>query len=276
MQFSTFFMAIVFSFLFAELMRLRVGVRKGDLLSHVNAELAAMEHEAAAQTKTLSMWSVLTDRNLLLPVILLVALQGGQQLSGISGVFYYSGKVFEKMGLSENEAKWGNLGTGLINLLVSFSGPKVMEKINRRPIIISSCLFSGLTLVVLTFSLHFIDAMSWLPIICGTSLFAYVAAFQFGLGPIPTFIGSELFETSSRPAAMGIGALASWLGNFCIGMTFLPLKNAIGAFVFLPCAIVCFVVTALLYAYLPETRGREATDIAPLVSNGFRSKITRK
>lgn len=268
-------MHFVLSF-FAELMRLRAGVRSGDLLSHVNAELAAMEQEAATQAKSHSMWSVLTNRQFLLPIILLMALQGGQQLSGISGVFFYSGKVFEKIGLSENQAKWGNLGTGLVNLLVSFSGPKVMEKINRRPIIITSCLFSGLTLVVVTFSLHFIDAMSWLPMICITSLFGYVAFFQLGLGPIPTFIGSELFETSSRPAAMGIGALASWLGNFCIGMTFLPIKNAIGAFVFLPSAIVCFAVTALMYGYLPETRGREASDIAPLISNGFRSKIMRK
>lgn len=147
-----------------------------------------------------------------------------------------------------------------------------MEKINRRPVIIWSCLFSGIFLVVLTFAFNYIDAWSVFPIISVVSVFAYIIAYQIGLGPIPFFIGSELFEISTRPAAMGLGSLASWFGNFYIGMTFLPMKNAIGAFVFLPFAVICFILFALMYVYLPETRGREAAEVAPIVSHGFRSK----
>lgn len=147
-----------------------------------------------------------------------------------------------------------------------------MEKINRRPVIIHSCLFSGLFLVVLTFTYNYIEKWSWLPTISVISVFGYIIAYQIGLGPIPFFIGSELFEMSTRPAAMGLGSLASWFCNFYIGMTFLSMKNAIGAYVFLPFAGVCFILVALMYVYLPETRGREAADIAPIVSRGFRSK----
>lgn len=71
---------------------------------------------------------------------------------------------------------------------------------------------------------------------------------------------------------MGLGSLASWFSNFYIGMTFLPMINAIGAFVFLPFAVVCFSIFALMYVYSPETRERGAADIAPIVSHGFRSK----
>lgn len=147
-----------------------------------------------------------------------------------------------------------------------------MEKINRRPIIINSCLFSGLFLIVLTITCNYIEAWSWLPAISVFSVFGYIIAYQIGLGPIPYFIGSELFEISTRPAAMGLGSLASWLCNFYIGMTFLPMKNAFGAFVFSPFALVCFALVCLMFVYLPETRGREAADIAPLVSRGFRSR----
>lgn len=103
-------------------MRLRVGGRNDDLLTRVNAELIAMEREAASQADTRSMWSVLTDKKLLLPIILVCALLGGQQLSGINAVFYYSVEIFKKMGLSETNAKWANLCAGATNLLVAFTG----------------------------------------------------------------------------------------------------------------------------------------------------------
>lgn len=259
-------------FVHAELMRLRVGGRNDDLLTRINAELIAMEQEAATQSSTRSTWSVLTDKALLLPIILICALQGGQQLSGINAVFYYSVEVFKKIGLSEVSAKWANFGAGTLNLLVAFSGPKVMEKIDRRPVIIYSCVFSSLFLVLLTFTFNYIDAVSWFASVAVFSVFAFIVAYQFGLGPIPYFIGSELFEISTRPAAMGLGSLASWFCNFYIGMTFLPMKTAIGAFVFLPFAVVCFALALLMYVYLPETRGREPADVAPLVSRGFRSR----
>lgn len=107
---------------FAELRRLRVGDRNDDVSTRINAELIAMEQEAASRTESRSMWSVLTDKKLLLPIILVCALLGGQQLSGINAVFYYSVEIFKKMGLSETNAKWANLGAGATNLLVAFSG----------------------------------------------------------------------------------------------------------------------------------------------------------
>lgn len=266
------FLNTIHFLLFTELMRLRVGAGSTDLLTRINSEMVVMEQDASTQADTRSIWSVLTDRSLLMPLILICALLGGQQLSGVNAVFYYSVEIFKNVGLTDTNAKWANFGAGVLNLLVAFSGPKVMEKINRRPIIIYSCLFSGIFLVALTIVVQYVNAVSWFPMACVFSVFAYIIAFQIGLGPIPYFIGSELFEISTRPAAMSVGSLASWACNFYVGMTFLPMKSAIEAFVFLPFAIICFMLVALMYVYLPETRGREPADIAPIVSNGFRSR----
>lgn len=253
-------------------MRLRVGNDNDELLNQINTELFAMEQEARTQADTRSIWSVLTDRTLLLPIVLVCALQGGQQLSGVNAVFYYSVSIFQKAGLSASNAKWANLGAGVCNLLTACSGPKVMEKCNRRPVIFYSCLVSGIFLVLLSVVFHYVDAVSWFPIACVFAVFGYILAYQIGLGPIPYFIGSELFEISTRPAAMALGSLASWACNFYVGMTFLTLSKQLGAFVFLPFAVVCFVLVALTFRYLPETRGKEPNDVAPLVSHGFRSR----
>lgn len=231
-----------------------------------------MEVEAISQSDTRSLWSVLTDRSLMMPVLLVCVLQGGQQLSGINAVFYYSVSIFEKAGLSTTNAKWANLGAGCVNLLTALFTPKIMEHFNRRPVIIGSCFFSGIFLTILAIVVNYIHAVPWFPIACVMAVFAYIFVYQIGLGPIPYFIGSELFEVAPRPAAMSLGSLASWACNFYVGMTFLSMQSAIGAFVFLPFAIVCFFMSVLMYRYLPETRGKQASDVAPFVAHGFSSR----
>lgn len=52
----------------------------------VEEELAMLHRESLSQTEKRSLWSVLRDPTLLLPVVLVCALQGGQQLSGINAV----------------------------------------------------------------------------------------------------------------------------------------------------------------------------------------------
>lgn len=231
-----------------------------------------MEIEASTQSETRSLWSVLTDRTLLMPLILVCALQGGQQLSGINSVLYYSVTIFENAGLSTTNAKWANLGCGCVSFLTAWTSPWIMEHLNRRTIIMGSCFFSGIFLTMLAFVVNYTDAVSWFPSACVIVVICYLISFQIGLGPIPYFVGSELFEVAPRPAAMSLGSLASWACNFYIGMTFLPMQMALGAYVFLTFGIVCFLLVVLLYRYLPETRGKDASDIAPLVAHGFSSK----
>lgn len=52
----------------------------------VEDELQSMENEVTTQNEKRSLWSVLRDPTLLLPIVLVCALQGGQQLSGINAV----------------------------------------------------------------------------------------------------------------------------------------------------------------------------------------------
>lgn len=74
---------------------------------------------------------------------------------------------------------------------------------------------------------------------------------------------------------MALGSLASWTGNFIVGMAFPSLQALWGAFVFLPFAVACFLLMTLLKFYLPETRGRETGAVVPLVRDGFKSRPLR-
>lgn len=230
------------------------------------------EETQQSKPRQRSLWSVLTDPTLTLPLLLVCALQGGQQLSGINAVFFYSVSIFESVGLSSTDAKFANLGAGCLNLFVAFFTPLLMEKFNRRFLALLSCSMCAVFLFALTFVVYFINHVSWFSYASIIAILLYILFYQIGLGPIPYFIGSELFEVGPRPAAMAMGSIASWGCNFIVAMLFTTLQSAWGAFVFLPFTVTCVLLTLLLKLYLPETRGRHISSIVPLVSNGFRSK----
>lgn len=57
--------------------------------SDLQEELVVMDTERGIAAQTRSLWSVITDSKLLLPLVLVCALQGGQQLSGINAVSFF-------------------------------------------------------------------------------------------------------------------------------------------------------------------------------------------
>lgn len=71
---------------------------------------------------------------------------------------------------------------------------------------------------------------------------------------------------------MSMGSLSSWFFNFVIGMTFPTLQSSMGAFVFIIFAVCCALLALLLKFYMPETRGKDISDIAQKVAEGFRSR----
>lgn len=122
----------------------------------IDEEMTLMETESKMKRENHTVWSVLVDPKLMLPLVLACALQGGSQLAGITAVFSYSVSIFESAGLSSANAKWATLGAGFLNFLMTCLGPYIMTKFNRRPTLLISCFGSGVFLVILAFVVKFI------------------------------------------------------------------------------------------------------------------------
>lgn len=69
---------------------------------------------------------------------------------------------------------------------------------------------------------------------------------------------------------MAIGSFTQWTTNFISALVFPSLQLAWGYFVFIPFVVTCFVVSIVVYAYMPETRFRDSSEIALLMINGFK------
>ncbi|KAH8365290.1 hypothetical protein KR084_007986 [Drosophila pseudotakahashii] len=241
--------------------------------ARVNAEMAEFEVSAEAGGQKITTKDVLCNSKLKMPLIIVSSFHFVQQMSGINAIWFYSVDIFTRSGFTLTVALWLNFALGLQNFLVALLGPLMMRRINRRLMMMVSCLFSAIFLTLLVVGLKLMLSIREFSYACIAFLALYILAFNVGLGSIPYFIGSEIFEPAPRPSAMAFGSFFNWLANFLLGMIFPILNSAIGPFAFLFCAVFCVYGLLLTCRYLPETRNREPKDVAPLMENGFRSKI---
>nr|XP_023019299.1 solute carrier family 2, facilitated glucose transporter member 1-like isoform X2 [Leptinotarsa decemlineata]XP_023019300.1 solute carrier family 2, facilitated glucose transporter member 1-like isoform X2 [Leptinotarsa decemlineata]XP_023019301.1 solute carrier family 2, facilitated glucose transporter member 1-like isoform X2 [Leptinotarsa decemlineata]ARI45057.1 glucose transporter 1 [Leptinotarsa decemlineata] len=215
---------------------------------------------------------VLSKKSLLLPVLLVCSLQMGQQFSGINAVFYYSNVIFQEAGLSTSQGELATIGTGFCNLFMAVLSIWFTSRFDRRVCLQLSMILSIFFLILLGFAIMFIKSYTWIPYLSIIGVLGFVTTYGIGLGPIPYFVGSELFEIGPRPSAMSLGSMSNWAGNLIIGLTFPTMKTYIGPASFFIFA--CFVLILLIFIrfYLPETRGRDIAEVAALCRNGFSSR----
>nr|XP_033334637.1 solute carrier family 2, facilitated glucose transporter member 1-like isoform X1 [Megalopta genalis] len=240
----------------------------------LQAEVAKLQQEIEMKT-TAEPWTmkrILKDPCLKLPLFLVCLLQFGQQMSGINVVFYYSNSIFLHAGLGETGAELATLGTGVANIAMALISVPVMSSLNRRGVLLTSTYLCLGCLIILCVSILLIHAATFMPAICTIAVLAYVIFYGIGLGPIPYFIGSELFDVGPRPIAMALGSVFNWGGNFIVGMMFPTVETIIGPYTFLLFAAFLIFLGQIIRIYLPETRGRCTMDVAASINQGFNSR----
>ncbi|KAJ8985311.1 hypothetical protein NQ317_007098 [Molorchus minor] len=230
------------------------------------------EDNKKCKGKTWSIWKVMTDKTLLLPLLLVCFLQSGQQLSGINAVFYYSSTIFQAAGLSVTVSEFCTIGAGCCNFLMAVLSVPIISNFNRRTCALVSWTSSAFFLIVLGIAIAFIDSYSWVPYISIVAVLGFVICYGIGMGPIPYFIGSELFEVGPRPSAMALGSMSNWGANFIIGIAFPTMRIYIGPASFFIFAAFTIALCVFIKFYLPETRGRDACVIAEICQYGFASR----
>lgn len=101
------------------------------------------------------------------------------------------------------------------------------------------------------------------------SIMIYVASYAIGLGNVP-WMQSELFPMAVRSLGSGISTATNWTANFIVGLTFLPLMEALSpCWTFVLYAIVCAVGYGLVWWIYPETAGLSLEQTASLLDHGW-------
>ncbi|THG18628.1 hypothetical protein TEA_029952 [Camellia sinensis var. sinensis] len=203
-----------------------------------------------------------------------------QQTSGIDAVVLYSPKIFEKAGITNVNLKLlATVAVGFVKTLFILVATFLLDRIGRRPLLLTSVAGMVVSLATLGVSLSIIDhsekKLIWAVALAITSVLAYVATFSIGMGPITWVYSSEIFPLRLRAQGTSLGVAANRVMSGIISMTFLSLYKAItigGAFfLFMGVAMVGWV---FFYTLLPETQGKTLEEMQVLFGTFFRWRST--
>ncbi|KAL9296433.1 hypothetical protein ACSQ67_022329 [Phaseolus vulgaris] len=214
--------------------------------------------------KELFLYPTPTIRHILISAI---GIHFFQQASGVDAVVLYSPTIFEKAGITDDTQKLlATVAVGTVKTLFILVATFMLDRVGRRPLLLSSVGGMVLSLLTLAISLTIIDRseskLMWAIGLSITMVLVYVATFSIGAGPITWVYSSEIFPLRLRAQGAAAGVVVNRTTSGVISMTFLSLTKAItigGAF-FLYCGI-AVVGWLFFFIVLPETRGKTLEDM---------------
>lgn len=228
----------------------------------VSAEMAEIDEslkDEAAESK--GDWSELLQPWLRPLLIVGIGIGVFQQFSGINTVIYYAPTIFQLAGYeSDSVAILATAGVGLFNVLMTVVAVFLMDKVGRRPLLLTGLAGMVLSLCALGYAFYIKDAAgadaSMVPIICLVSLLLYVGSFAISLGPIFWLLISEIYPTKIRGFAMGLATMIQWGANLAVTASF-PLMIAtfqpFGTFWLF--TALCTGAWIFAFYLMPETKG---------------------
>ncbi|KAK6946214.1 Major facilitator, sugar transporter-like [Dillenia turbinata] len=196
-----------------------------------------------------------------------------QQASGIDAVVLYSPKIFKKVGIkSDDQILLANIAVGFVKTLFILVATFLLDRIGRRPLLLTSVGGMIASLATLGFALtviqHSDTKLMWAIGLCICMVLGYVAAFSIGMGPITWVYSSEIFPLKLRAQGTSLGVVTNRVISGTVSMTFLSLYKAttIGG-AFFSFAGIATVAWIFIYFLLPETQGKTLEEMEALFGN---------
>jgi len=145
-------------------------------------------------------------RQLRKPIMLAILIASFNQLSGINAILYFAPRIFELTGLGAKAALLQSVGIGLTNLVFTFIGLWLIDRLGRRTLLYigSFGYIVSLSLVTLGF---FKEHYSIIP----TCIFAFIAAHAIGQGAVIWVFISEIFPNRLRAKGQSLGSFTHWI-----------------------------------------------------------------
>lgn len=107
----------------------------GTMVNHQHQQqqyLTAESPTNSSPSESYTILNVILNPDLRMPLIIAIAMQLSQQLSGINAIFYYSTDIFTNAGLESDQAKYATLGVGGVMVVMTLVSIPLMDKMGRR------------------------------------------------------------------------------------------------------------------------------------------------
>ncbi|MEO2036165.1 MAG: sugar porter family MFS transporter [Planctomycetaceae bacterium] len=213
-------------------------------------KIAAVSHEPSS---TGGFWS----HRLKTPILLAFLIAFFNQLSGINAILYFAPRIFELTGLGERAALLQSVGIGVTNLIFTFVGLALIDRLGRRTLLYIGS-FGYIASLGLCAWAFFTENFSIVP----ACIFAFIAAHAVGQGAVIWVFISEIFPNRHRAQGQSLGSFTHWIFAALLTLffpsmvTMFPPGYVFGFFCFMMVLQLVWVKTMV-----PETNGRPLEQI---------------
>jgi sugar porter (SP) family MFS transporter len=236
--------------------------RKGDrdaglhVLQRIEPEASKAEIAAeadmiiAASSEQVSSGHFWTKR-LSKPILLAILIAFFNQMSGINAILYFAPRIFELTGLGPKAALLQSIGIGVTNLVFTFVGLWLIDRLGRRTLLYIGS-FGYITSLGLVAWAFFTNHLS----IVAVCIFAFIAAHAIGQGAVIWVFISEIFPNRHRAEGQTLGSFTHWIFAALL-TTFFPrmVASLPPGYVFSFFAGMMVLQLAWVKTMVPETKG---------------------
>ncbi|MHB1293550.1 MAG: sugar porter family MFS transporter [Anaerolineae bacterium] len=217
----------------------------------VGAELAEIRATLVPQ----GFWRDLMAPSLRPALIVGLGLAVFQQATGSNAVAYYTPTIVQAAGLSAAPAALlATLGISLVNLTMTVIAQRLVDRVGRRRLLLTS--LAGMVVALVLLGAAFALPAPQATLALG-GLVLYVGSFVLGLAPVFWLLIAEIYPLAVRARAMGLAAVLNWITSLLVTLTFVSLASALGrAGAFWLYAAVGVAAWLFSWRLAPETRGQ--------------------
>lgn len=213
-------------------------------------DIATVSHAAASTGR---FWSA----PLATPILLAFFIAVFNQLSGINAVLYFAPRIFELTGLAAKAALLQSVGIGITNLVFTFIGLWLIDRVGRRTLLYFGS-FGYIASLGLCAWAFFTRTYAIVP----ACIFAFIAAHALGQGAVIWVFISEIFPNRHRAQGQSLGSFTHWIFAALITTFFPTMVTAYApGYVFLFFCGMMVLQLIWVKTMVPETKGRTLEDI---------------
>lgn len=213
-------------------------------------EILAISHEKVESGR---FWTA----RLRTPILLAFFVAFFNQLSGINAILYFAPRIFELTGLGAKAALLQSIGIGITNLVFTFVGLWLIDRLGRRTLLYIGS-FGYIASLGLCAWAFFTEHFAIVP----ACIFAFIAAHAIGQGAVIWVLISEIFPNRHRAEGQALGSFTHWIFAALL-TTFFPamVQKFAPGFVFLFFCGMMVLQLIWVKTMVPETKGKSLEEI---------------
>ncbi|KAJ2185985.1 Bifunctional purine biosynthesis protein PurH [Coemansia sp. RSA 532] len=259
------------------LQRLR---KSADCTEEFNTLVNTVHAEMGPNAYTATIYDVVrgkTPDNLRHQLLIAVLGMAFQQLSGISGVSFFSTKLFNSITNAPTHSTKPTLAqilTGMVSTigtLAALFGIAMAGYFGRRTLLIFSHMAMAISSILIS-----VGSVKGYNVLAIAMVFVFYCVYIVGAGSIPWVFPAEMTPIYAVSAISAVSGSIAYASVFAIGMAFAPLMDVLKGYTFLLFAATNLAASVLFFFLLPETKDKRVTEMIRIHSVGVHNVMKRK